>query len=123
MCVAAQLAEAGSGFLEIEASEGICVGAIGADSEPVDEGPADQMRRLALHFANPEVDARLPKINRQQLRMRIGRVQDARIAEPLELVDAGGIGGTRDAWNGARERGCAREFKKIPAADSHHRIS
>src|SRR3954451_19779864 len=42
MCEAAQLAEACRGFLEIEAGKGIGVGAISPDSEPVDEGTADQ---------------------------------------------------------------------------------
>ncbi len=100
---AAELAEPYRGLLEIEAGEGIGVGAVGPDAETVEKGAADQMRRPALHRADAEIDARLAKIHRQQLRMGIGHVQDARIAEALEVVDA-------------RRVGAAREPRQRPAA-------
>ena len=61
------------------------------------------MRWLSSHRANPEIDARLTKIAGQKLRMRIGDVQDARIAEAFKVVDAG-IGTARRARQAARER-------------------
>ncbi len=76
------------GLLEIEKGEGVGVGAVRLDAEAIEKGAADQMRRLALHRADAEIDARLAKIHRQQLRMRVGHVQDARIAEAFEIVDA-----------------------------------
>ena len=116
---AAELAEAGGGFLEIETAEGIGVGAIRLDSKSIEEGAADQMRRLSLHRGDPQIDARLAKINRQQLRMGVGHMQDARIAEALEIVNAGAVGGARDTRQSARDRSGARELQKIAAADGH----
>src|SRR5205085_3388203 len=86
---AAEFAEAGGRFLEIDAGEGISVGAVRLDVEPVEKGPADQMRRFPLQGADPEIDARFAKIDRQKLRVRVGDMQDARIAEAFEIVDAG----------------------------------
>jgi hypothetical protein len=51
--------------------------------------------------------------------MRIGHVQDARIAETFEIVDAGIIGAARDTRPSACERGSTRELEKVPAADGH----
>ena len=104
---AAELAETGRGLLEIEGSEGIGVGAFRLDAESVEKGVADQMRWLSSHRANPEIDARLTKIAGQKLRMRIGDVQDPRIAEAFKIVDAG-IGTARRARQAARERRGAR---------------
>ena len=69
------------GFLEIEKGEGVGVGAVGADAEVIEKCAADQMRRLALHRADADIDARLAEIDRLQLRVRVGDVQHARIAE------------------------------------------
>jgi hypothetical protein len=51
--------------------------------------------------------------------MGIGHVQDARIAETFEIVDAGIIGAARETRPSACERGSARELEKIAAADGH----
>ena len=85
---AAELAESSGGLLELDAGEGIGVGAVGADAEAIEEGASDQMRRVAPHRSDAEIDARLAKKHRPKLRMGIGDVQDARIAEALEIVDA-----------------------------------
>ena len=45
---AAELAETCRRFLEIEKGEGVGVGAVGLDAEPVEKGAADQMRRPSL---------------------------------------------------------------------------
>ena len=95
------------------------VGAVGANPEAVEEGFADQMRRVALHRADPDIDARLAEIDRPELRMRIRHVQDARIAEALEIVDAGRLGAARETRQGAGKAGGTRNFQKIPAADGH----
>jgi hypothetical protein len=62
---AAELAKASGGFLEIETGERVGVGTVRLDVKPIEEGAADQMRRPSVHRADPEVDARLAKINRQ----------------------------------------------------------
>src|SRR3981081_4415719 len=88
----AELAEACGGFLEIEKGEGVGVGAVGPDAESIEKGAADQMRRLSFHRADAQIDARFAEIPRQQLRVSVGHVQDARIAEAFEIVNAGIVG-------------------------------
>jgi hypothetical protein len=51
--------------------------------------------------------------------MGVGHVQDARIAEAIEIVNAGAVGGARDARQPTRERSSTRELKEIAAADGH----
>ena len=92
----AELAESSGSFLELDAGEGIGVGAVGADAEAVEEGASDQMRRIAAHRTYAEIDARLAKEHRPKLRVGVGDVQDARVAEALEIVNARiTIGGLR----------------------------
>ena len=107
---AAELAEPRGAFLEIETGEGIGIGAIGLDAEAIEESLADQMRRLALHRADAEIDARLAKIHRQQLRMGVGHVQDARVAEAFEIVDALRVGARGQGAAVPRESAAAPEI-------------
>src|SRR5439155_3168072 len=92
---AAELSETRGRLLEIETGEGVGIGAVRLDTEAVEKGAPDKMRRSSGHGADPEIDARFAKIHRQQLRMRVGHVQDARVSEVLEVIDTGGIGATR----------------------------
>src|SRR5439155_22740512 len=93
-----ELAETPGALFELDAGKGIGVGAVGADAEAFEKGAPDQMRRVALHAANSEIDARLAEIDRLELRMRIRHVQDARIAKTFEVVDAGTLSAARKAW-------------------------
>src|SRR3954452_9180587 len=119
---AAELAEASGGLLELEAAEGIGVRAVGPDAETVEEGAADQMRRPSRHVADPDIDAGLAKINRIELRMRVGEVKDPRIAEPLEVVDALGLSTARKPWQAERCGSKACILQEIAAADRHPEI-
>jgi hypothetical protein len=103
---AAELAEPGGGFLEFDKGEGVGIGAVGADAEAIEKSLADHMRRVALHGADADIDARLAEIDRLELRMRIRHVQDARIAEAVEIVGAVGTAG--EPWQAASERCSAR---------------
>jgi len=116
---AAELAEARGGFFEIQKRECIGIGAVGLDAEAIEEGAADQMRRLALHRADSEIGAGFAKIGRPQLRMGIGHVQDARVAETLQIVNTRAVGAARSQRQRRRQRGGAGKLKKIPAADGH----
>src|SRR6185436_14792034 len=107
---AAELAESAGGFFEFNAGEGIGVRAVRPDAETIEEGSCDQMRRIAPHRADAEIDARLAKKHRPELRMSIGDVQDARITEALEIVNAGIIVSSlrANARQGAEQGGGAR---------------
>jgi hypothetical protein len=102
---AAELAEAARGLLELDAGEGIGIGAVRADAEAIEKRLADQMRRLAQHGADADIDAGLAEEHGSKLRMRIRDVQDARIAEFVDVVDAGAVGAARKARQAGRERG------------------
>ena len=121
---AAELAEAACGLLELEAGEGIGVRAVGPDAEAVEEGAADQMRRLPCHRADADIDAGLAEIHRIELRMRVGDVQDARIAEPLDVVDARGSRRRAQAAAGrAMSGGSGCDLQEIAAADRIRDVS
>src|SRR4029079_17409003 len=55
--------------------------------------------------------------------MRVGHVQDARIAEALKIIDACIVGAPRDPRQYRGKCGSAREREQIPAADGHLNIS
>ena len=116
---AAELAESKRGFLEIETGEGVGVGAIGPDAKSIEEGTSHQMRRISGHRADSQIDARFAEINREQLRVGVGHMQDARIAEAIEIIDAGALGAAREPRPSTRERRSAREGDKFPASDGH----
>src|SRR3954466_12738009 len=119
---AAELAEAACGLLELEAAEGIGVRAVGPDGETVEEGAPDQMRRPSGHLADPDIDAGLAKIDRIELRMRVGEVKDPRIAEPFEVVNARGLSTARKPWQAERCGSKACILQEIAAADRHPEI-
>ena len=48
-----------------------------------------EMRRLALGLADAEIDRRLAEMQRHQLRMDVGDVQDRHRAERIEAQDVG----------------------------------
>ena len=98
---AAEPAIAMRGFGEVEVSEGVRQPALGRHAEMLEERLAHQMRRLAGHGADAEIDARLAEIDRFELRMRIGHVQHAGMAEAADVVEIVGAGGPRQAGNGA----------------------
>src|SRR5215475_12766732 len=116
---AAELAEAAGRLLEFDAGEGIGVGALGADAEAIEKRLADQMRRVAEHRAHAEIDAGFAEEYGAELRMRIRDVQDARIAEFLDVVDARAVGAAREARQAGRKRGNSGRLEKFPAADGH----
>jgi hypothetical protein len=101
---AAEPAEPAGGLLELDAGKGVSVGAVGSDAEAVEERLADQVRRLAGHRTDAEIDAGLAEEHRLQLRMGVGRVQDARVTEAFEVVDARGIGAARKTGQAGRQR-------------------
>jgi hypothetical protein len=76
------------------------------------------MRWLTGHCAEAEIDARFAKIAGQKLRMGIGDVQNAGVAEAFEIVNTA-LRAPRSPRQAAGERCGARYFKKIPAVEGH----
>src|SRR4051794_9532054 len=120
---ASELAEAACGLLEFGAGEGIGIRAVRPDAEAFQEGAADQMWRPSGHLADADIDAGLAKIDRIELRMGVGEVEDPCIAEPLDVVNARGLGTAHMPWQAKRggSGGCA--LQEIAAADGHPKFS
>jgi hypothetical protein len=72
--------------LEIQVRERVRLARAGLDAEVPEQRFADEVRRLAGRFADAEVDRRLAEMNGAKLRVRIGHVQQAHVAEALDRV-------------------------------------
>ena len=83
----AELAKSPGGFLELDTSEGIGIGAVGTDAEAIEKRLSDQMRWVAPHRADAEIDARLAEAHWQQLRVAIGEVQQRYVPEWRQVVE------------------------------------
>ena len=94
-------------FLKVEIGERMGLCSPRADLGHLQQMLSHQMRQVVLHRANAQVDARLAKINRLELGMAIGHVQERHIAELGNVIQA--IGG----------RGCAGFGKRAHAHASH----
>ena len=102
------------GLLIIEKCKRVGLAAAGRDAEMIEKGAADQMRRLAAHGADADIDARLAEINRQKLRVRVGQMQDARIAEAADVVRSSSVSAALpDARQDRRESAASRRNSSI----------
>ena len=87
MRVAAHPAVAARGGFEIEVRERVRLRAGGRDAVMGEEPLADEMRRVALIFLYADVYARLAEVDRKELRMHIGDMQQGHVAEGRELIE------------------------------------
>ena len=81
---------------------------------------ADQMRRLAQRGADAEVDARLAEVDRVELRVAVGEVQQADVAEARQVVQRAALARQRVAPverepSGRRGGEHAEEFSSVQA--------
>ncbi len=79
---------------------------------------AHQVRRLAQRAADADVDAGLAEMDRQQLRVAVGEVQQAEVAEGRQVVQlARGLrrarAGPQAGAGGGRERQQAEELAAL----------
>ncbi len=74
---AAHAAVSARGVGEVEVGERVRVAGSGPHAEVLQQRLTDQMRRLPGRGADAEIDARLAEVDRQQLRVTIGEVQQA----------------------------------------------
>ena len=84
----------------------------------------DQVRRLARGRPDAEVDARLAEVHRQQLRVAIGEVQQANVAERRQLVEAlrrGRLGRqhARRVERETRGRRIGQQLQKLSSMKTH----
>ena len=118
---AAHVAVAMGSLLIIEEGEGIRRAATRLDAEMLEKCLADQMRRLAGHCADADIDARLAEIDRQKLRVAVGHMQHAGIAESPDIVRV--VGGRKaDTRHDAGERR-RRESLSIRRGDASQHSS
>ncbi len=97
------------------------------DAEMLEQRLADEMRRAARRGADAEIDARLAETNRVELRVAVGDVQQADVAEPLDAVverRAGGeiersSRGDRQAGGGRGSEGLEKFAAIHGARDGH----
>jgi hypothetical protein len=84
------------------------------DVEIFEESAADDVRRFPTQIADADIDARFAEIDRLQLGVAVGQMQDADIAEAADVVKVV-VGRQRYARRDAR---CGRDRKpaqEIPA--------
>src|SRR5688572_30085838 len=109
--VAADLAVAPRQPLEVEVREGVRPSAAWLNAKRLQECRSDDVRRPARSLAEAEIYARFAEMDRQELRVHVGDVQQAGVAEGRGFVElVGGLrlrepGPQRGAGrSGARER-------------------
>jgi hypothetical protein len=98
---AADLAVGLRRLFEIQVGEGVGLDGVRLDAEVLEQLLADQVRHLAELLAETEIDVRLAEVDRQQLGVAVGDVQQADVAELGQVVEFGG------ALLGQREVRCA----------------
>src|SRR3990167_3278099 len=76
------------GVLKIEVSECMCLTRSRPYAERFEQLFTDKMRRLVQALPQTDVDIGFPKVDRQQLGMTIGDVQQGNIAEGGQIVEA-----------------------------------
>ena len=113
----AHAAVAVRGVLIIEEGEGVGGAAARHDVEIFEESAADDVRRFSAHIADADIDARLAEIDRLQLGVAVGQMQDADIAEAADVVEIV-VGRQRHARRDARSGGDAKPAQEIPAVQA-----
>ena len=102
---------------EIAVRERMRRAAAGRDAEPLQERRADQVRRAPARRAEAEVGVRLAEVQRQQLRVAVGEVQQAQFAERRQRVGVFARGARGQQSRRSRGRQHGQEF--APAQGLH----
>ena len=89
MCEATDLAVGFRRFDKVKIGEGMRLEAPRLDAKVLEEVISNQVRRLTEHAADPEVDARLTKMDGQQLSVTVSHMQQADITELRHVVQRG----------------------------------
>ena len=102
---------------EIAVRERVRLAAAGRDAEALEERRADQVRRAAARRAEAEVGVRLAKVQRQQLRVAVGEVQQPQFAERRQRIGIFARGARGQQPRRSRGRQHGQEF--APAQGLH----
>ena len=84
---AADLAVAARGLLEIEIGKGMRFEGARCDLEMFEQRFADQMRRFSARRAYADIDVGFTEVGRNQLRVTVGHMQQADIAEGRYIIE------------------------------------
>jgi len=106
---------------EVEIGEGMRLDRLRRDVELAQQVLADQVRRLAQCVGHAEVDARLAKVDRQQLRMAVGEVQEVHVAEAWQFVHPGVWAGSQRLARGDRHAGGGGHREQLQEFATVHR--
>ena len=110
--------------LEVEEREGMSAGGARCDARLLEQLFAHQVRRSTGRLAQPQVDARLAKLDRRQLRVTVGEVEEADVAEPRRVVEPFGLPGIGGEGAAMLERHPARgrdrqHLHELAPTDTH----
>ena len=75
------------GLRKIEVGESMRLARTGGNAKVLEQRLADQVRRAVRSFADTEIDARLAKMQGQQLRVAIGEMEERYVAESRQVVE------------------------------------
>ena len=113
--------------VEVEEGAGVRECRAGRDAGAPQQFLADEVRPLALHRTDAEVDARFAKVDRLQLRVAVGHVQQTHVsctaAERRQVVEPG-LGGRRIGvlvafQSHAGDRGSGQDLEELALAQAH----
>ncbi len=116
MSKAADLAIAFCSCGKIEVGESVGLGRSRCDARVFQEVFANQVRQSARGFTDTDVGAGLTKVDREQLRMAIGEMQQADVAETRWVVQCLcnlGTGGVERHTAGGRSRQRPEKFSPV----------
>jgi hypothetical protein len=99
---------------KIETREGMCGPASGRNPEMIEKCLADKMRRMPSHAGDTDIDAGLPEMDRQELRMGVCQMHQPDIAETADIVQVvfGGSASRRQPSGSGRS---GQTVQKLPA--------
>jgi hypothetical protein len=103
--------------LEVEMGEGVRLRAAGRDAELAQQVLAHEVRRPVGIDAGADVRLRLPVIPRQELRVAVGEVEQARVAELRDVVQGGVLAARVERHPGGRSG--REQPQELPAGDGH----
>jgi hypothetical protein len=86
VCEAAHFAEPGGRLRKVQMRERVCFPAACGHADEIEEMLTYQVRRPAPGIGQPDVHIRLAIVDRHELRMRVGEMQQTNVAERTRRI-------------------------------------